>query len=74
MDQGALPGGRAGAVLCDARGWGWVCCCSQPVLRLRSTTGWLHLPSWLQIIAAWLCCGLYTWTLIAHRVLKNRSF
>ncbi|PRW59950.1 putative serine incorporator [Chlorella sorokiniana] len=30
--------------------------------------------TWTKIIAAWLCCGLYAWTLIAHRVLKNRSF
>lgn len=30
--------------------------------------------TWVKIIAAWLCVALYTWSLIAHWVLKNRSF
>lgn len=34
----------------------------------------LHCSVWVKIIAAWLCCALYTWSLVAHRVLKNRQF
>lgn len=30
-------------------------------------------PPW-QIAAAWLCGVLYTWSLVAHRVLKDRTF
>ena len=29
---------------------------------------------WAKVIASWLCAVLYTWSLIAHRVLKNREF
>ena len=35
-------------------------------------TGWGS--TWVKIIAAWLCGLMYTWSLIAHRVLSNRQF
>ncbi|PSC71077.1 putative serine incorporator [Micractinium conductrix] len=34
--------------------------------------GWAS--TWVKIAAAWLCGLLYVWSLIAHRVLKNRQF
>ena len=30
--------------------------------------------TWVKIVAAWLCAGLYTWSLVAHKVLRNRDF
>lgn len=30
--------------------------------------------TWVKIAAAWLCAALYSWSLIAHRVLSSRTF
>lgn len=29
---------------------------------------------WIKIISSWLCCALYTWTLVAPIVLPDRDF
>ena len=30
--------------------------------------------AWVKVVASWLCALLYIWTLVAHKVLSNRSF
>lgn len=34
--------------------------------------GWFSV--WVKIVASWICAGLYTWSLIAHRILTDRIF
>ena len=29
---------------------------------------------WTKLAASWLCAGMYTWSLVAHRVLSSRQF
>ena len=30
--------------------------------------------TWVKIAASWLCALLYTWSLVAHRLLRGRQF
>jgi len=32
------------------------------------------VTSWINIVACWICLGLYTWTLVAPRLFPNRDF
>ncbi|XP_076750051.1 serine incorporator TMS1 isoform X3 [Xylocopa sonorina] len=53
---------------------------------MMTLTNWYHPNSnldtlnantasmWVKIISSWMCLGLYTWSLIAPAVLKNRDF
>ena len=29
---------------------------------------------WTKLAASWLCAAMYTWSLVAHRVLSSRQF
>ena len=49
---------------------GWDLAAAQGEFSLD--TGWGS--TWVKIIAAWLCGLMYTWSLVAHRVLSNRQF
>ena len=60
-----LAAARAAACAADAR-------CPLPTPRRPSSPA--RRSTWVKIAAAWLCCALYTWTLVAHRVLRNRNF
>lgn len=40
--------------------------------RLCLGAGWGS--TWVKMAASWLCAALYTWSLVAHRVLSGREF
>lgn len=50
-------------------GWGIT---SQNQGNLSMDKGWGSV--WAKISASWVCALLYIWSLIAHKVLRDRSF
>ena len=49
-----------------------ILCILQVPGKLQMDKGWISV--WVKMASLWVCSALYTWTLIAPAILRNRDF